>query len=96
MHASACAMDKAVAKHLFRDVGILVARDMALNRQDGGPRHAAKHLGLGVVVKPFRQGSALGVSLQRDIVDLEAALLEAFSRDDRVLVGERNERDGSC
>jgi len=91
VHASACAMDKAVAKHLFRNVGLPVARDVVVYRQDGvaaAARQVVERLGLNVVVKPSRQGSALGITFPKDITQLEAALQEAFSYDARVLVEE--------
>ena len=90
VHASACAMDKILAKHLFRDAGLPVARDTIVHR---GASSAAKQIweafGSQVVVKPSRQGSALGVRFPSDLSELEAALNEAFSYDERVLVEER-------
>lgn len=94
VHASACAMDKVVAKHLFRDSSVPVARDMVVYRHDGtraAARQVVKRLGLNVVVKPSRQGSALGVAFPKDIAELEAALEKALSYDERVLVEERIE-----
>ena len=94
VHASACAMDKVVAKHLFRNAGLPVARDMVVYRRDGtrvAARRVVKNLGLNVVVKPSRQGSALGVAFPKDITELEAALEQALSYDERILVEERIE-----
>jgi D-alanine-D-alanine ligase len=94
VHASACAMDKILAKHLFRNAGLPVARDTIIQRQ-GGASLAAKQawetFGSQVVVKPSRQGSALGVRFPRELSEFEAALEEAFSYDERVLVEERVE-----
>jgi len=85
-------MDKALAKHLFRDAGLVVARDMVL-RRNVGARAAARDviaaLGQNVVVKPTRQGSALGVRFPATSTELEAAIDEAFGFDERVLVEER-------
>ncbi len=92
VRASACAMDKIVAKHLFRDAGIPVARDIIVRRSDGATMSAqrvAETLGLAVVVKPACQGSALGVAFPNDIPEIEAALRNAFAYDERVLVEER-------
>ncbi|HEY8312522.1 MAG TPA: hypothetical protein VIG47_18270, partial [Gemmatimonadaceae bacterium] len=64
VHASACAMDKALAKHVFRDAGLVVARDVVITRNIGaqaGARKVIAILGQNVVVKPTRQGSAVGV-----------------------------------
>jgi D-alanine-D-alanine ligase len=94
VHASACAMDKILAKHLFRNAGLPVARDTIIQRQVGASL-AAKQVwetfGSEVVVKPSRQGSALGVRFPRELSEFEAALEEAFSYDERVLVEERVE-----
>jgi len=87
-------MDKVVAKHLFRNAGLPVARDMVVYRRDGtrvAARRVVKNLGLNVVVKPSRQGSALGVAFPKDITELEAALEQALSYDERILVEERIE-----
>jgi len=94
VHASTCAMDKSLAKHLFLDAGVPVARDIVVHRQNGVQAAAnivVKSLGLNVVVKPSRQGSALGVAFPKDVVQLETALQEAFLYDERVLVEERIE-----
>jgi D-alanine-D-alanine ligase len=94
VHASACAMDKILAKHLFRNAGLPVARDTIIQRQVGASL-AAKQVwetfGSQVVVKPSRQGSALGVRFPRELSELQAALEGAFSYDERVLVEERVE-----
>ena len=90
--ASARAMDKIVAKHLFRDAGLPVARDAVVRR---GPVRIDvvdglfERLGPRVVVKPARQGSSLGVGFASDPATLEQALEAAFAFDDRVLVEER-------
>jgi D-alanine-D-alanine ligase len=92
VHASACAMDKILAKHLFRDAGLPVARDTIIQRGVSASL-AAKQIwetfGPQVVVKPSRQGSALGVRFPQELSELGAALEEAFSYDERVLVEER-------
>ena len=90
--ASARAMDKIVAKHLFRDAGLPVARDAVIRR---GPVRLDvvdslfERLGPRVVVKPARQGSSFGVGFASDRATLEQALEAAFAFDDRVLVEER-------
>jgi D-alanine-D-alanine ligase len=94
VHASACAMDKIVAKHLFRDARLPVARDLIVRREVGvsmGAEEVLESLGSAVVVKPSRQGSALGVQFPNNRGELEAALAEAFGYDERVLVEERIE-----
>jgi D-alanine-D-alanine ligase len=91
VHGSACAMDKIVAKHLFRAAGLPVARDIIVQRAAGvvaGVERVMERLGVRVVVKPSRQGSALGVHFASERAELEAALKEAFSYDEQVLVEE--------
>jgi len=92
--ASACAMDKIVAKQIFRAYGLPVAKDTIVNRSEGAPSAASRVLDLlgpDVVVKPSSQGSALGILFGEDLKDLEQALEQAFSYDERVLVEERIE-----
>lgn len=92
IQASACAMDKIVAKQIFRAYGLPVARDVIVHRHEeisaAAQRVFLENLGTEVVVKPSRQGSALGVSFARDINTLEIALAQAFDYDKRVLVEE--------
>jgi len=90
--ASACAMDKIVAKQIFRANGLPVAKDIVVKRSEGASKAAGRILDLlgpDVVVKPSSQGSALGVLFAKDAPDLEGALENAFSYDERVLVEER-------
>lgn len=87
---SACAMDKTVAKRLFRAAGLPVAREVVI-RPGEDPAAAAERvraeLGTHVVVKPARQGSAVGVGFGDD--GLEEAIARALSFGDAVLVEER-------
>ena len=91
--ASALAMDKVMAKTVFRANGIPVARDLVLERHDfrGDPgavaRRAASEI-LPAVVKPVRQGSSIGMTLVHDAAQMRPALEEAFSYDRRALVEE--------
>lgn len=92
VHASACAMDKFVAKQLFRAAGLPLARDRLVRRGDDLAAAIAaigEELGPRVVVKPTRQGSALGVTLADDPQELAGALEAALAFDGRVLVEER-------
>lgn len=92
--ASAYAMDKIVAKQIFRTYGLPVAKDVVVCRNEGtltASRRVHELLGTDVVVKPSRQGSAVGVVFAKDLADLERAMNQAFSYDERVLVEERIE-----
>jgi D-alanine-D-alanine ligase len=90
--ASACAMDKIVAKQMFRAFGLPVARDVIV--EAGEPLDAAiarieSTLPRDVVIKPVGQGSGLGVGFASTRDELTAALREALAFGDHVLVEER-------
>jgi len=92
--SSACAMDKAIAKPLFRSRDLPVPDDVVVYKREGaeaGARRAVDTLGQDVVVKPSSQGSALGVVFGRDVDDLAPAIEQAFAFDDRVLIERRIE-----
>jgi D-alanine-D-alanine ligase len=65
VHGSAVAMDKNIAKQVFRRAGLPVAPDVLI-AAGADPKAAAAtahaELGERVVIKPLRQGSALGVT----------------------------------
>src|SRR3954449_4378306 len=84
--ASACAMDKVIAKRLFRDAGLPLAREVVIDRVDVAAVRA--ELPGRVAVKPPTQGSAVGVAFAESDEELEAALDAAFGFDDKVLVEE--------
>ena len=89
VHGSAVAMDKHVAKQLFRAEGLPVADDLLIAPgSDAGDaaRRVREQLGERVAVKPLRQGSALGVTLLERGGDLTAALRDALDFGDGVLV----------
>ncbi|MEO7103330.1 MAG: D-alanine--D-alanine ligase [Gemmatimonadaceae bacterium] len=81
--ASALAMDKDLSKTLFRAAGVQTA-DWLMAPQPGAL--VEQSLGLPVVVKPSKQGSTVGLSVVRDLVDLDAAVAEAFRYDDEVMI----------
>jgi D-alanine-D-alanine ligase len=87
---SACAMDKVIAKRLFRDVGLPLARDLVVERvdADGAAARVRESLPGRLAVKPATQGSALGVAFAETDDQLAAALDEAFRFDETVLVEE--------
>jgi D-alanine-D-alanine ligase len=92
VRASACAMDKVVAKHIFRDAELLVARDAVVSRADDLLTMADRllaRLGDRLVVKPARQGSALGVSFAANRDELVAGLAMALRFDEQALVEAR-------
>jgi D-alanine-D-alanine ligase len=85
--------DKVVAKHNLRAQGIPTPDWVAFNStafRELGAADALEeiegHLGFPLVVKPAGQGSALGVRFASSRDDVPAALVAAFSYDERVLL----------
>ncbi len=92
VQASACAMDKIVAKQIFRAHRLPVARDMILHRKEKKSvvtKRIFDVLGSHVVVKPSRQGSAIGIHFSDNPKALEKAIAQAFSYDEQILIEER-------
>ena len=87
------AWDKVVAKAHFTAAGVPTPPAYAF-RQDAfrelGAAEALgeirERLGLPLVVKPAKQGSALGISVAREAGEIPGALMSALSYDDRVLL----------
>ena len=90
--ASAIAANKAVARQLFLQAGLPVARGVQVDRSrltSGVAQRLRKELGQALVVKPVSGGSAIGVGRVRADEPLEAvdnALLQAFEIDSSVVV----------
>ncbi len=85
----ALAMDKHVAKALFRDEGLPVVEDMLIapgSDAEAASRRIEAKFGDRVVIKPLRQGSALGVTPLGEGGDLVAPLRAALDFGDGVLV----------
>ena len=91
--ACMCCTDKVLAKQLMRGAGIPTpdfhtikeSSIKALGAADALPR-IERALGLPLVVKPARQGSALGVKFARASEELPGALVGAFSYDSKILI----------
>ena len=88
--ASACAIDKVIAKRLFRDAGLPLAREVVVDRAtaENATQRVRDELPGRVAVKPASQGSAVGVAFAETDEELQTALDEAFRFDERVLVEE--------
>lgn len=89
--ASACANDKIIAKRLFRDAGLPVAREVTVNRREStasAVRRVLAGLGDNVVIKPARQGSAIGVGFASNREELTQALEAAFAHGSDLLIEE--------
>ncbi|MBU3937552.1 MAG: D-alanine--D-alanine ligase [Proteobacteria bacterium] len=86
---SALAMDKNLAKILYKQAGLTVAAwEMAEPEDQENPRRLLEHLSLPVVIKPIRQGSSLGMSVARNEEELAQGLAKAFAFDSEVMVEE--------
>jgi len=94
--ASRLAFDKLAAKSVLRRAGIPVPEAIPVG--EGALRElgmgalldrAVDQLGLPLVVKPNRGGSALGIRLVEQAEQLSAALMTAFGYDDTVLLERR-------
>jgi D-alanine-D-alanine ligase len=92
---SACirAADKVLAKHAMRDAGIPTPEFVAFSETAFRELGAAQalpaieeRLRFPIVVKPARQGSALGIKFARTAADVPGALVAAISYDRKVLL----------
>lgn len=86
---SALAMDKHLAKTMFRLNGLPVAPWVMVEPNDlKDTGRIAGSVRLPCVVKPVRQGSSIGMSIVREIEQLPAALRLAMRHDSEVMVEE--------
>jgi D-alanine-D-alanine ligase len=86
---SAIAMDKNLAKILYRQVGLPVADWLMVSRGNMvRSEEVSAKLNFPLVVKPVRQGSSLGMSIAHDNAELSAAIKKALCFDDEVMVEE--------
>lgn len=84
---SALAMDKNLAKTLYRLHGLPVAPwEMAKRDDIDSPGRLLENLALPLVIKPVRQGSSIGMSIVREAEALGPALVKAFEHDRQVMV----------
>jgi len=83
MLASAVAMDKDIAKRLFRDAGVPTP---AWLMAPADAEAVAREVGFPAVVKPSKQGSTVGLTVVKVPSALEAAIAEAYRFDDEVMI----------
>ncbi|MBW1783063.1 MAG: D-alanine--D-alanine ligase [Deltaproteobacteria bacterium] len=83
---SALALNKRVAKNMYRRMGLCVADDIFLRR---GERFSAdgvmETLGSPVVIKPVCEGSSLGITIAHNEKEIRAGLEAAFQYDEEVM-----------
>jgi D-alanine-D-alanine ligase len=87
------ARDKVVAKAHFAAAGIPTPDAHAFSQDAFRELGAAEaipeireQLGLPLVIKPAKQGSALGITVARSAAEIPGALMSALAYDDRVLI----------
>ncbi len=85
---SALAMDKGLAKQIFRMNGIPTPNGISLKRGEDAKSVAELGLTLPCVVKPCRGGSSIGVSIVHTEDAFATALAEAFRLEDELIVEE--------
>lgn len=84
---SALAMDKNMAKILYRLNGLPVAEwEMAVAADKDNPERLLEMLQFPLVVKPIREGSSLGMSVARDLEELKKGIRLAYEHDSQVMV----------
>ncbi|MDY0295746.1 MAG: D-alanine--D-alanine ligase family protein [Acidobacteriota bacterium] len=85
---SALAMDKGVAKQLFRAAGIDTPDFLIFtrNRSDEIRQQVCEHLDWPVFVKPCNLGSSVGISKVKAPAELAVAVDLAFRHDSRIIV----------
>lgn len=84
---SALAMDKNMAKILYRLNGLPVAEwEMAVPADKENPERILETLQFPLVVKPIREGSSLGMSVAKDLEELKNGIRTAYEHDSQVMV----------
>lgn len=89
VHASAAAMDKFLAKAVFQRAGLPIADDLVFGPGTDvrdAERRILERFGDRVVIKPLRQGSAIGVTPVANGGDLTTGLEQALALGDGILV----------
>jgi D-alanine-D-alanine ligase len=76
-------MDKHLSKTLFRSAGVGTAEWLMAPASADDVLQA---IGLPAIVKPSKQGSTVGLTIVREIGELEGAVAEAFRYDDEVMI----------
>jgi D-alanine-D-alanine ligase len=101
--ASACGMDKAIMKALFKDAGLPICNYTSFLRTewegngDALVRRVTRQLGLPVFVKPANLGSSVGVSKATDKASFVKAINLAARYDRKIIVEEMVEgREIEC
>lgn len=86
--ASRLAFDKVESKKIFRKIGLATPKDIVCYKKEFGKHSFKLPFDYPCVVKPSREGSSIGVQIVQKSDQIQSAILEAFKRDDTVLVEE--------
>jgi D-alanine-D-alanine ligase len=87
--ASSIAMDKVLAKKVFRDHGLGLPKDLVIDKRSYSRQQPVEPgFSLPWVIKPATHGSSIGMSIVDKKADLAAAIDVALGFDDRVLIEE--------
>ncbi|MBP1763082.1 MAG: D-alanine--D-alanine ligase [Firmicutes bacterium] len=89
--ASAMAMDKGISKRLFVSAGVPTPKSQIYEKtafREGLAGEVAAEFGVPVVVKPVAQGSSIGVFIVDKAADLAAAMQDAWTYSDQILIEE--------
>ena len=85
--ASAIAMDKKVSADIWSANGLPVPETVVLHADDAADFSLEDvEFGLPLIVKPATEGSSVGITIVKEIEQIDEALEEAFKYDDRVLL----------
>jgi len=86
---SSVAMNKKVAKQMYRAAGLEVPKDILVRKdEDFEPSKIVEALGQRVMVKPAVEGSSYGISLCEGEKEIASGIYSALELDDEVLVEE--------
>ncbi len=86
---SACALDKVTTKRILQAAGIPMAKDCVVSRNNPlnlSVTHCLEKLGEKVIIKPFAQGSGIGIQFAQGERELTERLRSGFEKDEQLLV----------
>ena len=84
--SSGMAMDKGITKMVFESKGIPTPKGMTLEKNDCSSYLSDYGMDFPVIVKPCCGGSSVGVCIAHNQQEYKAALMEAFSYENQVVV----------
>ena len=84
--SSGMAMDKGITKMVFEAKGIPTPKGMTLEKNDCSSYLSDYGMDFPVIVKPWCGGSSVGVCIAHNQQEYKAALMEAFSYENQVVV----------